>query len=87
MLLVVLAIIAFVALRNAQTVAPAALEVQKHNQARSQQNVDGTAPAPPAPANGDAWTESPPSRPNLQTMDQNTTQHSDAVQSALSQPN
>ena len=38
-------------------------------------------------SNADAWNPSPPARPNLDTMDQKTTEHSAAVSDALSQAN
>jgi len=41
MLLVVLAIIAYVAMRNTQSIAPAALEVQQHNKKRREVHFGG----------------------------------------------
>lgn len=88
MLLAVLAIVAYVAMRNAKSVAPQALEIQKHNQKRREVNAEAIAPdAAPTSASDDAWTPAPPSRPSLETVDKNTTQHSTAVQDALSQSN
>jgi len=88
MLLVVLAIIAYVAMRNTQSIAPAALEVQQHNKKRREVNAEGIAPdAAPTSASDDAWNPAPPARPNLQTMDQKTTEHSADVKDALSQAN
>jgi hypothetical protein len=86
MLLVVVAIIAYMAMRNARTVAPTAMEIERHNQARREVATDGAAPdtAPAAP-NGDAWNPTPPARPSLQTVDQKTSEHSATVQDALSQ--
>jgi len=91
MLLVVLAVILFVALNNFKSVAPAALEVQKHNKARK--NGQDVRPEDREPnggsrsASADTWTPAPPSRPNLDTMDQKTTEHTAAVQDALSHDN
>lgn len=90
MLLVVLAIVFFLAMRNFESVAPEAQAIQQHNaQRRAQDGAVRDAAAPPASssASADSWTPSPPSRPNLDTMDQKTTQHSNEVQNALSQTN
>lgn len=89
MLLVVLAIVLFAALRNMHAVAPEAMEIQRHNAARKASDgapADGSKPASTS-SNADSWTEAPPSRPNLSTMDQKTTEHSNDVQNALSQSN
>ena len=93
-LLVVLAVIFYAAMRNLQSVSPAALEIQKHNAERKRQT---TAPSPVAPdesasasstsASADTWTPSPPARPNLNQMDQATSQHTNQVKDALSQSN
>lgn len=88
-LLVVLAIVFFAAMRNMQVVAPAALDVQKHNAQRKARQGDLDAPGDAAKntsQTADSWTPAPPSRPNLETMDQNTTAHSNDVQKAISQP-
>ena len=81
-MLVVLAVILFIAMNNLKSVAPAAVEVQKHNKARKA-GQEVTA----ASASADSWTPAQPSRPNLSTMDQRTSEHSAAVKDALSQAN
>ena len=87
MLLVVLAIIAYVAMRNTRSIAPAALEIQEHNK-RREVNAEGLAPnAAPTSASDDAWNPTPPSKPSLQTVDQKTSEHSADVKDALSQAN
>ena len=78
MLLVVLAIVAYVAMRDTRSVAPAAMEIQRHNQ-----KAPEAAPA----TSQDAWNPAPPARPSLSTVDQKTTEHSAAVSDALSQAN
>jgi cytoskeletal protein RodZ len=91
MLLVVLIIIFFVAMRNFESVAPSAMAIQEHNAVRK--SADGAAPEQLEPkqtstsASADSWTPAPPSRPNLSTMDQKTTEHTSDVQDALSQSN
>ena len=88
MLLVVLAIVAFVAMRNTKSIAPTAMEIQKHNQQRRDVNAEAIAPdAAPTSASDDSWNPTPPARPSLDTVDQKTTEHSGAVQDALSQAN
>lgn len=91
MLLVVLVIIAYVAMRNTTAIAPAAMEIQRHNAARkagqSAAPESADAKTPSRSSSADTWTEAPPSRPNLSTMDQNTSEHTADVQNALSQPN
>ncbi len=79
-MLVVLVVVLFIAMNNFKSTAPAAVAIQKHNQARE----SGEA-VPSAPATDDSWTPAPPSRPNLSTMDEKTSDHSAAVQGALSQ--
>ncbi|HVQ35639.1 MAG TPA: hypothetical protein VMT33_06470 [Candidatus Bathyarchaeia archaeon] len=87
MLLVVLAIIAYAAMRNTRSIAPAALEIQEHNK-RREVNAEGLAPnAAPTSASDDAWNPTPPSKPSLQTVDQKTSEHSADVKDALSQAN
>ena len=79
-LLLVLAIVAFLSLNNFKATAPAAMQIQEHNKARSAgQKVESPS------SSGDAWTATPPSRPSLKAMDQKTTEHSNTVQDALSQ--
>lgn len=91
-MLLVLAVIAFIAMNNFKSVAPAALEVQKHNKARKAgedvrpedfepKNNPGTS------GSADAWTPAPPSRPSVSTMDQRTAEHTTAVSDALKQAN
>jgi hypothetical protein len=88
-MLVVLAVVFYLAMNNFKSVAPAAMDVKRHNDARKAgrdvrpANVEpnGTSTS----ASADAWTPAPPSRPSLSTMDQKTTEHGAAVQDALSQ--
>jgi len=79
-MLVVLVVVFFIAMNNFKSTAPAAIAIQKHNEARK-----AGVETPSASATDDSWTPAPPSRPNLNTMDQNTSDHSAAVQGALSQ--
>jgi cytoskeletal protein RodZ len=79
-MLVVLVIVFYLAMNNFKSVAPAAIAVQKHNEQRK----SGEETSPPAPTD-DSWTPSTPTRPNLSTMDKKTSEHSAAVQGALSQ--
>jgi hypothetical protein len=79
-MLVVLVVVFFIAMNNFKTTAPAAIAIQKHNHDRK--TAEDT---PSASATDDSWTPAPPSRPNLDTMDKNTSNHSAAVQGALSQ--
>jgi hypothetical protein len=91
MLLVVLAIVLYIAMSNFKSVAPAAVEIQNHNKARragetvkpgsTEPNTAGTS------ASADTWNPSPPSRPSLSKMDQQTSAHTSDVQNALSQSN
>ena len=87
MLLVVLAIIAWVAMRNTRSVAPEVLQIQEHNK-RREVNAEGIAPnATATSASDDAWNPTPPSKPSLETVDKNTTAHSAAVSDALKDSN
>jgi len=90
-MLVVLVVIFFIAMNNFKSVAPAAVEIQRHNKARKAgQDVQPESFEPKngsTSASADSWTPSPPSRPSLSTMDKRTTEHSSAVQDALSQAN
>jgi len=79
-MLVVLAVIFYIAMNDFKTVAPEAIEIQKHNKARKA-GQEGTSTS----ASADSWTPAPPSRPSLSTMDQRTSDHSAAVKDALSQ--
>ena len=81
-MLMVLAVVFYIAMNNFKSVAPVAIEVQKHNAARK-----AGQETPSASASADSWTPAPPSRPSLSTMDQKTSDHSAAVQDALSQAN
>jgi len=82
-MLVVLAVILLIALNNFKSVAPAAVEIRKHNEARKA----GQEVRPESVEPKDASTSAPSSRPSLSTMDQRTSDHSAAVQDALSQAN
>ena len=90
-MLVVLAVIFYLAMNNFKTVAPEAMEIQKHNKSRraghdvQPENFEPTSASTSASA--DAWTPAPPSRPSLSTMDQRTSDHSAAVKDALSSAN
>ncbi len=88
-MLVVLVVIFFLAMNNFKSVAPSAIELQKHNKDRNGRREIQSEYVEPkeasASASGDSWTPAPPSRPNLSTMDQNTSDHSAKVQDALSQ--
>ncbi|HEX4824513.1 MAG TPA: hypothetical protein VFV19_09375 [Candidatus Polarisedimenticolaceae bacterium] len=96
-LLLVLAVVFYAAMRNFQAVAPAAMEVQKHNAKRRVDAQLGDATDDPNQTQGaasrsssdDSWTPSAPSKPtgNLEKMDQATTQHTEAVKDSLSQSN
>jgi hypothetical protein len=79
-LLVVLAVVLFIALNNFKSTAPAALAIQKQTRAR-----ESARETPPAQATDDSWTPTPPARPSLSQVDQKTSEHSAAVESALSQ--
>jgi len=90
-MLLVLAVVFYLAMNNFKRVAPVAMEIQKHNKARkagdevSPENFEPKSGSTSASA--DAWTPAPPSRPSLSTMDQRTSQHTDSVKDALSQAN
>jgi hypothetical protein len=90
-LLLVLAVILYIALNNFKSVAPAAIEVQKHNKARKAGEAvepEKFEPKPESTAgSADAWTPAPPARPSVSTMDQRTSEHTQSVQDALSQAN
>jgi hypothetical protein len=90
-LLMVLAVVFYLAMNNFKSVAPEAMQIKRHNERRTVGSEqlpveDGTQSASKS-SNADAWNPSPPSKPNLSTMDQNTTQHTEAVSDALSQSN
>lgn len=90
-MLVVLAVIFYLAMNNFKSVAPATVEIQKHNKSRKAgQEVQPEEFEPKnasTSASADSWTPAPPSRPSLSTMDQRTSDHSAAVKDALSQAN
>ena len=88
MLLVVLGIVAYMAMRNTRSVAPTAMEIQRHNQKRREVNAEAIAPdAAPTSASDDSWNPTPPSKPSLETVDQNTTKHASDVKDALAGAN
>lgn len=91
MLLVVMAVIVLIALKNWKAVAPTALEIQKGSKDRAagrEVQPESYAPdAAPTSASDDAWTPTPPSRPSLGTMEQRTDAHAADVQDALKQAN
>jgi hypothetical protein len=90
-LLLVLAAVFFIAMNNFKTVAPTAMELQKHNKDRNGRREIQSEYVEPndasASASADSWTPAPPSRPSLETVDKNTSDHSAKVQDALSQAN
>jgi hypothetical protein len=90
-MLVILAVVFYLAMNNFKSVAPEAMDIKRHNDARKagrDVRIDeGQPQTPPASSNADAWTPAPPSRPNLSTMDQKTTEHTAAVSDAISQAN
>jgi hypothetical protein len=90
-MLVVLAVIFYLAMNNFKTVAPEAMEIQKHNKSRragQEVQPESFEPKPASTsASADSWTPAPPSKPSLSTMDQRTSEHSAAVKDALSQSN
>lgn len=90
-LLMVLAVIFFLAMNNFKSVAPTAMELQKHNKARNGRREIQSEFVEPndasTSASADSWNPAPPSKPNLETMDKNTSDHSAKVQDALSQAN
>jgi hypothetical protein len=90
MILVVMVVVLMIALKNWSAVAPTALEIKKHNDARARgENApeDAAPNAASTSSSPDSWNPAPPSRPNLSAMEKSTDQHSDAVKSALSQTN
>ena len=90
-MLLVLAVIFYIAMNNFKSVAPEAMDIKKHNESRKAgRDVrldDADAKPGSTSGNADAWTPAPPSRPNLSTMDQKTSEHTDNVKDALSQAN
>jgi hypothetical protein len=89
LMLMVLVVIFFLVMNNFKSVAPTAAAIQKHNKARASGDdplAQGSDPQTPA-ATADSWTPAPPSKPSLNTMDQNTSNHATAVQDTLSQAN
>lgn len=87
-MLLVLAVVFYLAMNNFKSVAPAAIEVQKHNAERKAgKPAASSSTTASTSASGDSWNPAPPSRPSLSTMDQKTSDHSADVQDALSQAN
>jgi hypothetical protein len=90
-LLLVMAAIFFIAMNNFNSVAPTAMEIDKHNKARNGRREIQSEYVEPndasTSASADSWNPAPPSKPKLETMDQNTSAHSAKVQDALSQSN
>jgi len=90
-MLLVLAVVFYLAMNNFKSVAPEAMDIKRHNDARKAgrdvRTDSGQPTTPSTSSNADAWNPSPPSRPNLSTMDQKTTEHTGAVSDALSQTN
>jgi cytoskeletal protein RodZ len=90
-MLIVLVVIFYIAMNNFKSVAPTAMEIQKHNKSRKAgQEVQPENFEPKSTstsASADSWTPAPPSRPSLSTMDQRTSDHSATVKDALSQAN
>jgi hypothetical protein len=91
MLLVVVAVIFYLAMNHLKSIAPAAIAVDKHNKARKAgQEVapeDFEPTSSSRSGSADSWTPAPPSRPSLDTMDKRTAAHTAAVSDALSQAN
>ena len=87
-MLIVLAVIFFIAMNNFKRVAPTAMEIQQHNKARKAGQEVAPEDFEPKSASksssADAWTPAPPARPNLNTMEKRTDQHTAAVSDALS---
>lgn len=89
-MLVILAVVFYLAMNNLKMSAPSALEIKRHNDARKagrDTHVEDEAKQEPTSASADAWNPSPPSRPSLDTVDKNTSQHASDVGDALSQAN
>ena len=87
-MLVVLAVIFYLAMNNFKSTAPSAIEIQRHNKARGNGTDVQLAAEPeqqPPSASADTWTATPPSRPSLETVDKNTSKHASDVKDALSQ--
>ena len=90
-MLLVLAVVFYLAMNNFKSVAPEAMDIKRHNDARTAgrdvRPENGEPKTASTSGNADAWNPAPPSRPNLSTMDQKTTEHTGAVADALSQAN
>lgn len=89
-MLVILAVVFYLAMNNLKTTAPSAIEIKRHNSARKAGQevlVEDEAKQEPTSASADAWNPSPPARPSLDTVDKNTSQHASDVGAALSQTN
>ena len=87
-MLVVLAVIFYVAMNNFKQIAPAAMDVKRHDAARAAGQEYAPESEEPkttsTSASSDSWTPSNPTRPNLSTMDKNTSEHTTEVKDALS---
>ena len=89
-MLVILAVIFYLAMNNFKSTAPTAIDIQRHNATRKagqDAQLQEEANPQPTSASADAWNPAPPSRPSLSTVDKNTSQHSSDVKDALSQSN
>ena len=90
-MLLVLAVVFYLAMNNFKSVAPEAMDIKRHNDARKAgrdaRPGGGQPTSTSTSSNADAWNPAPPSRPNLSTMDQKTTEHAAAVSDTLSQAN
>ena len=89
-MLVILAVVFYLAMNNLKMTAPSAIEIKRHNSARKagqDVHVEDEAKQEPTSASADAWNPSPPARPSLETVDKNTSQHASDVGDALSQAN
>ena len=93
MVLLVMAVIAFLTLRNWKAVAPEVKELREHNArdaARRDVQPEKFSPdagAASTSASDDSWNPAPPARPSLGTMEQRTTTQTDATKDALQQAN
>ncbi|HUC42814.1 MAG TPA: hypothetical protein VMR65_02150 [Candidatus Sulfotelmatobacter sp.] len=93
MLIVVMVVVLLIALRNWKAVTPELQQIKNHNdRAAQRRDVPPEQYSPDAAAasrssSDDSWTPSAPNRPNLDTMEQRTTAHTDATNNALQQTN
>ena len=87
-MLVILAVICYLAMNNFKSTAPSAMAIQRHNTSRKvgqDAPVEDGAKSQSTSASADAWNPSPPARPSLDTVDRNTSQHAGDVKDALKQ--